>query len=84
MTEDRLGIDYAAQLAGIERSMAETRKFVAEQNKLSEETLKLGAEKIKLNEEALKMARDRSLAPLALFSGLVGGALAATIAHFLR
>ena len=63
--------------------MAETRKFVAEQNKLSEETLKLGAEKIKLNEEALKIARDRSLAPLALFSGLVGGALAATIAHFL-
>ncbi len=96
--ERQSSLDYAEQLARIERSIAETRKFgeerdkfAAEQHRLAAETQKLGAEQLKLGaeqqklyEEALKFKRDRSLAPLALFSGLVGGALAATVAHFLH
>ncbi len=91
-TEERQSsLDYAEQLARIERSIAETRKFgeerdkfAAEQHRLTAETAKFGAKQQKLYEEALKFRRDRSLAPLALFSGLVGGALAATVAHFLH
>ena len=54
--------DQAEQLARIERSIAETRKFAAEQQKLSE--------------EALKFRRDHTLAPLVLLAGLIGGILA--------
>lgn len=91
MIEEKPGIDYAAQLATIERSIAETRKFAAEQTELSEETLKLGAERNKLTEEALKIARDRTLSPLIVLSSIVsgilgalGGVLGALATHYLR
>ena len=84
-------LDYAEQLARIENLIAEnqkfgeeTRKFVAEQHRLTAETQKFGAEQQKLNEEALKFRRERSLAPLALLSGLVSGAIVAAVAHFLH
>ncbi len=91
MTEGKPGIDYAAQLAGIERSIAETRKFAAEQNKLSVEAAKLaaeqnklGAEQNKLTAEALELKRERSLAPFILVSSLLSGLFGALIAHFLH
>ncbi len=91
-TEERQSsFDYAEQLARIERAIAETRKlseerdkFVVEQHRLTAETSKFGAEQQKLYEEALKFRRERSLAPLALLSGLVSGAFVAAVAHFLR
>ncbi len=91
-TEEKYpNLDYAEQLARIEHSIAEmrnlneeTRKFTAEQHRLSAETQKFGAEQQKLSEEALKFRRERSLAPLALLSGFVSGAIVATVAHFLH
>ena len=68
--EQKPDLDQAEQVARIMRAIEETSKFNAEQRKLSA--------------EALKFERERSLAPLALFSGLMGGAIAATIAHFLH
>ena len=57
---------YDAILVRIERQMAETRKFVAEQNKLTE--------------EALKMGRDRSLAPWSVIATVFGAGTALLIA----
>ena len=77
-TEEKYpSLDYAQQLAEVERSIAEMRK-------LHEETRKFTAEQHKLDEEALKFRRERSLAPLALLSGLVSGAFVAAVAHFLH
>lgn len=53
---ERATVDYWAVVAGIERSIAETRKF-------GEERDRLAAEREKLQAEALKLARDRTLAP---------------------
>ncbi len=63
--------DYATRLnladivARIERSNAETHKFVAEQAKLL-------AEQNKLNAEALKLCRDRFLAPALALAATLG------------
>ena len=70
VTDQKPDLDQAEQVARIMRAIEETSKFNAEQRKLSA--------------EALTFERERNLAPPALFSGLVGGALAATIAHFLH
>lgn len=77
-TEEKYpNLDYAEQVARIERSIAEMRN-------LNEETRKFTSEHHKLDEEALKLRRERSLAPLALLSGLVSGAIVAAVAHFLH
>ncbi len=77
----RPSMDYAQQLAEIERAIVETRKH-------SEETKKFTAEQNKLNAEALKLERERSLAPVVIvssvLSSLLGGTVGALIAHFLR
>lgn len=63
--------DYTARLnlaeviARIERSQAETRKFVAEHDKLASERSKLDA-------EALKLRRDRFLAPALALAATLG------------
>lgn len=65
MTTDTL--DLQEQIARIDRAQAETRKFVAEQNKLAAEAAKLG--------------RDRWLAPAVVISSSLA-AIAATVAAF--
>ncbi len=71
----RPSMDYAQQLADIERAIAETRKY-------GEETKNFTAEQNKLNAEALKLERERSLAPIVSF--ILGGTVVALITHFLR
>ncbi len=58
-------LDILEQVARIERSQEETRKFVAEQHKLIA--------------EAAKLERDRRLAPIILISGTVAALIAAGI-----
>ncbi len=86
--ENQAGWDQATQLASIERSIAETRKFGEESSKLNAERRKLDEEVLKMNAEALKLQRDRSLAPLVLLSSLlsaiVGGIAGTVAAHFLH
>ena len=68
-------LDYSTRLnladtvARIERQQAETRKFVAEHDKLAA--------------EAGKLRRDRFFAPI-LAAGAVGGAVAALLPTILR
>ena len=83
MAEDRQSLDYAAQLAAIERSIAETRKFGEEQHKLNAEASKLAAEQNKLTAEALKFQRERSLAPLLVISSVLSAALSAALTALL-
>jgi hypothetical protein len=67
------GFDLKAELARIDRDMAETRKFVAEQAKLQAEQGKLQAEQAKFYAEQAKLTRDRYLAPWLAIAGLTGG-----------
>ena len=67
----------AGQDMSDEHLAAETRKFIAEHDKLFAEERKLSMEREKLFQEALKLERERSwYVPLAL---LGNGALAAVI-----
>ncbi len=66
-TADSLNIQ--AVVAQIDRNQAETRKFVAEQAKLTA--------------EAAKLRRDWFLAPI-LAAGVLGGAVAAVLPIILR
>ena len=85
---DQAGWDWAAQLAAVQRSIAETRKFGEETVKLTAERRRLEEEAMKMNAEALKLQRDRSLAPLVLLSTLlsaiVGGIAGTVAARFLH
>jgi hypothetical protein len=58
--------DAQTAAATYDRMLAETRKFVAEQNKLADEGLKLRA-------EARKFDRERWAVYAAAIGGLVGG-----------
>ncbi len=91
-------LNLADLVSKIERQQEETRKFAAEQHKLTAEERKLIAEAAKLdresrklNSEAAKLDRDRVLAPWAIVAttaGIVvaasisGGLIASVIAHF--
>lgn len=82
--EERATVDYWAVAAGMERAVAETRKFVEERDRLSGEREKLAAEREKLTAErdkllaeARKLDRDRFIAPFLLGVAAVGAAIAA-------
>lgn len=61
-------IDLRAQLASIDRTMAETRKLLAEAGKLRQEG-------DKLEREGLKLLRDRGLAPWQMLATFSSGGL---------
>ena len=66
-------LDYQEQVARIERSQEETRKFASEQHKLMA--------------EAAKFERERTLYPAALAVGVIGaliGSAATLIGHWLH
>ncbi len=68
-TEYAARLNLADTVARIERAQAETRKFVAEHDKLAA--------------EASKLRRDRFLAPI-LAAGALGGFIAAILPLILR
>jgi hypothetical protein len=79
-------LDIRAQLARIDRDMAETHKLLAEQGKLTAEQQKLGAEQnkftaeqVKLFAEGAKFNRDRWLIPLVAIIGPLLGVIVGTM-----
>ena len=75
--------DAKEQLTRIDRSIAETRKFIAEHDKLAAESAKYYAEQAKLVAEAMKYNRDHRLSPwlaVAAISGGIGGTIAGAVA----
>lgn len=76
-------LDERDVLARIDRSIEETRRFVAEQHKLMAERSKLDAERLKLEAEARKLDRDRWLAPV-LAAAAIGAAMATVVGLALR
>jgi hypothetical protein len=72
-------LDIRAQLARIDRDMAETHKLLAEQGKLTAEQQKLGAEQMKLFAEGTKFNRDRWLIPIVAIIGPLLGVIVGTL-----
>jgi hypothetical protein len=84
-------LDLREQIARIDRAIAESEKFTAEQRKLRAEDMKLAAEQHKLMREAekyraeeMKLWRDWRLAPWIIIASLVASLIGGIVARFIH